>query len=419
MQYLSTPAEASEADVGLEGHGLTTSVQFSPQSSPVSSFALEDTINNSTSKSFSTTGSAICVICFAAPAVAKTVPCDHSVFCSLCLAKTLRGPPAERRCPICRTHVTAAFLKQRPYTQIAISSGKMVRQKTVPETSMRNVRQAWPSWFQSDLTPTVLVIGMSAKLVQSFMRTLRSSLPENPSANSRPTSDVAHLYGLQYMPLVAGNSTGFLDPGTYSMIRQVQPSAVVLLSDRQNVGTFHRMVNCDFGLIEQLPRFLTRNIIWVLLDHSFAGQSRKKVILRQASRQSSHAVDAVDVNSAMHYIGTHRISQSIHVDARTGLAEAKQVSSTLRQLLLETSSLDSLVTAPDDETNISSIGSDTTPSGDRAAPSRVRPFSRPTRSGTELAPRRRKSSTRETEKRGGILGCMCLSSSAPRKSSPQ
>jgi Zinc finger, C3HC4 type (RING finger) len=281
--------------------------------------------------SFSTTGNALCVICYSAPASARTLPCNHAVSCPECLSQAFESQPQQDHpCPVCRTPVESARLALSPFTDIPFLGTGMQRRRLRAgsfETASRAIRSAWPRWRQSSLVPTVLVIGTSKKILHRFLTMMANAY--SPGNCDVRGGDVVNIDGMQFLPLLMANSSGRLDSGTVDLIRDgMHPTAVMLLADRHVVPSFRQLTICDLQLLGAVPA-LAQNVHWILMSHDdgdpLSGFNRFR-------STKSVSVDPADIAAAKHYVGSPRPHYIIPYQPRNvAPAELQRLNTNIRR----------------------------------------------------------------------------------------
>lgn len=186
----------------------------------------------------------------------------------------------------------------------------------------RAVRNLWPSWRQSLVTPTVLVIGTSKTVMRNFLK----QFSDGDTHPSQP--DARTMHGMQLLPLITASSSGCLKSATIDMIRNgMRPSAILILADSDVVCSFRELVICDLQLLDTIPEYAL-NVHWIL-------QGSEGTRSRQNLFRSRHetAVELDDLSSARHLIALPRPHYEFPIRSRTTPPDILRLRENLRRSL--------------------------------------------------------------------------------------
>lgn len=209
-----------------------------------------------------------------------------------CLKSMTNGEPALGTCDIKPTMLSEKFELD------AFGS---------PSCAVRNL---WPSWRQSSVMPTVLVIGTSKKIMQNFLEQFCDGERNPPHGDARITN------GMQLLPLLTTSSSGCLRAATIAIIRDsMRPSAILLLADSQVIYSFQQLVNCDLHLLDTIPEY-ARNVHWIL-------QRSERTLSRQNLFRSRHQkfVEVDDISAARHWISLPRPHYEMPMSSRNSTSQ--------------------------------------------------------------------------------------------------
>lgn len=355
--------------------------------------------------SFSTTGCSLCVICFSAPASVKTFPCKHAVCCESCLSRSLKAQAQQiPNCPVCRAPVASAGLALSPFSAIAISTLGMQHKKLGSgtfENASRGVRNSWPSWRQSLLYPTVLVIGSSKQTMRNFLAQF------SDGEGSPLRGDVTMMNGMQVLPLLTASSNGRLDATTVDIIRNgMRPAAILLLADTRVISSFRQLVICDLQLLDTAPEY-AQNVHWIL-ERPERTRSRANLL------RSNHpkVVEPDDISAARHYVAMPRPHYIIPASGRATCTGILRLRHNLRHSLFNeagpiNSTNSSLASLESNPMSLGGVTSGSSGSYDTASGSqmlRLVPHPMPPRSSLPPPESRRRRGT-HTRSRSKLLCC--------------